>query len=601
MLQADSNVISRISDVALHSDVIFLDTETTGLEWHKGCMPFSIIVSDMQCEPIYLNLIDYGDGSPIATPEEIKYLKELINSCKILVMHNAKFDLHMSQNIGIVCSKKFAPIVWCTMTMHRYVNNACMSYSLAALTGAKSDAVKEWISKNPQVGKFRDANGKLQKAYWRVPYNIIAPYGKQDVHAMRKLYIWQNDEIERMIAHDLVERQSLTAALLAECESVRMLWDVERTGMLIDPDYTQAGYDYELACAAKAHAAFEKLTGTRFVSSGKALEKVFAAYNIVLPKTAKGNTKSTDDVLDGIDHPVCDLIRTIRKHEKRANTYFKNYLDMRSNEGRIHTNFNSCGADTLRMSSSQPNLQNVSANSEENSHIDIRYPLRGCFVPTSGYELCSIDFAAQEMRCVIDCAGEVEIANQILGGLDVHQATANLMGVNRYTGKTLGFSILYGSGVGRLAASLKVPVEEARRLRDLYFGRLVNVRNLTKALSNTALEFGHITTVYGNVLYVETDSAYKAVNYFVQGSCAIHTKKAAVSVWSWLLAKGYRTRIVAIIHDEIVLEVWKEEKAAVLPVIRKLMVDAFPHKILPMDTSCETYSERWDKDGVEVM
>lgn len=579
------------------SKILFLDTETTGLEWHKGDLPFAIIVADESCYPRYYEFLGEASASPFSFSE----LKKEINSCDVIVMHNAKFDIHMLANIGLVNVDDFKPTVWCTMTMHRYVNNACASYSLSALTGTKSDAVDKWIKANPKIGKYRDENGKLQRAYWRVPTDIMREYAIQDVIALRELYVSQQKRLSKMIDDEMVNKSEFLETLKLECECVKMLWCVERTGIATDASYIEAGLAHELECAENAHKLYKELTGVKFVSSGKSLEKVFTDIGITLPKTAKGNTEVKDSVLATIKHPVAELIRTIRKHEKRANTYFKNYLEMRDAQGRIHPNFSSCGADTLRMSCTNPNLQNVSANSEDNSLIDIKYPLRGCFIPTNNeWELCSIDFAAQEMRCIIDVAEEEGLAKQIINGLDVHQATANILGVNRYTGKTLGFSILYGSGIGLLSNRLSVPPVEAKRLKELYFSRLSNVKVLTRALTNTAISDGYISTVYGNILYIEEEFAYKAVNYFIQGSCAIHTKKAAVSVHKYLRSNGFKTRILAIIHDEILLEVLKSEKAAVLPVIRKLMASAYPHKILPMDTSCEVYSERWDKDGQEI-
>jgi DNA polymerase-1 len=199
------------------------------------------------------------------------------------------------------------------------------------------------------------------------------------------------------------------------------------------------------------------------------------------------------------------------------------------------------------------------------------------------------------MRSILDTAGEEELAKKIIGGEDVHQSTADMMGVGRKPAKNIAFGIIYGSGAAKTAEQIRCTVDEARRLRDLYFARLPRMQSLNRALMRMADELGYVTTRFGNKLYIEPGFAYKAVNYFVQGSCAQHTKNAANKVNKFL--KPYKSKILLLIHDELLLEM-HETEMHVMPEIRRLMSEAYPHHILPQDTGVEIYKHRWGEKHV---
>lgn len=568
---------------------LILDTETTGLRWYKNSMPFSIILKARSSENIfYLDLLGtYRDVShePLVR-EHVQLLQDAIfcRSDLRLVMHNAKFDWHMLANLGIRIDCE----VYDTMAMHSLVNNLADSYSLGKLTGQKSDGVKDWIRKNPKLGKVRlpptekFPKGELIPAFWKVPLEILLPYAEQDVRATEDLYVWQQSMMKKFYGEDFCPAYHI------ELRATRTIWNAERRGILVDEAYTLAGRELELKKSLAATEEFEVLTGEKFVNSGKALGKIFTGLGIQLPRTEKGNVQCTAETLESIDHPVAQIIVDIRKPLKKISTYYDNFMKLRCKDGAIHTDFRQCGADTLRMSSSAPNCQNISAEDEVEPPPE--YILRGCFKPREGYVLVSIDFQAQEMRCIIDSAGEAELAQKIIGGEDVHQATADMMGVKRKPAKSIGFGIIYGMGNGKLAGSLRVPETEARRLKDLYFTKLPKVKRISHALMKFAEENGYIITRYGNRVYIEKGYEYKATNYYVQGSCAIHTKNAANLVDDCL--RDMLSNILLLVHDELVLEIHKSEMY-IIKTVKELMEKAYPHDILPMGTSEEVYSERW--------
>lgn len=560
--------------------IIFVDTETTGLRWHQSNIPFIVVLANIHSDPVCLNL---KNDFAIDTVNELRQF--FLNKNILFVAHNAKFDAHMLMNLGI----KFADdmMFWDTAAIHRLVNNRLMSYSLANITLVKSTAADEYIKKNKcyRLDRF----GKKQPDYSLIPNEIIEPYAIQDVKAMRALYEYQAKYISKLDCEQVLKN---------EVAVTKILLKAERRGILVDDNYTKKAYAYYNKLSENAKRLFESMAGVPFVDSAKALDEVYAKYNTSLPKraptpkTKKINSDTSSKAISKIKLPISSLILEIRENEKKVNTYFKNFLDLRGDyTGALHCNFNQSGADTMRFSSSNPNLQNVS-NEEDQSP---EYLVRGCLIPRAGYKLVSIDFAAQEMRCLIDASGQTDLADKIIAGLDVHQATADMLGVSRKIGKTLGFALVYGTGNAALAESLKVSVEEASRLKNLYFSRLSEVKKLIYALVNQASNVGFIDTVYGNRLYIDPERTYIATNYFIQGSCAQHTKAALIAVDKIL--KKTNSHLLLQIHDEFVLEI-REDELSILPEIQEAMEKAYPHRYLPMGTSVTIYRDRWGSDEI---
>lgn len=591
MLINDANFSDALSKLR-KSKTIFLDTETTGLQWHQGKKPFSIILADQDCEPFYFNLFSYDNTQYVVSVKMLEALQEALfsDALRRVVAHNLKFDWHMLANIGFHINSQ----VYDTQAMHRLANNKLMSYTLASLTGQKDDAANAWLKKNKKIGYVTDKWGEEQPAYWRIPFEIIVPYATQDVVALRNLYNWQQATFSEMWANEF------PAAYYIEMKATRTIWEAERRGILLDVQYTLDAREAELVKAKIARNEFTKMTGEEFNDSELSIPRIFASYGITLPKgkpspkLKKQKFKTDEDTLLATRHPLAEVILRIRKAEKKVSTYFDNYLTLRNqNTGAIHTDFRQCGADTLRMSASAPNAQNVPDESEDDPQP--KFPLRGCFVPRDGHKLISIDFAAQEMRVIIDAAGEESLAAKIIGGEDVHQATADMMGVKRRPAKNIGFGIIYGSGAAKIASQINSTVEEARRLRELYFSKLPMVRQISRALVRIAEETGCILTRFGNRLFIDQGFEYRAVNYFVQGSSAMHTKHAANNVRDFLVP--HKSKILLLIHDELVIELHDSEHH-LIPEIRKRMADSYPHKILPQDTGVEVYKYRW---GGEAM
>lgn len=184
---------------------------------------------------------------------------------------------------------------------------------------------------------------------------------------------------------------------------------------------------------------------------------------------------------------------------------------------------------------------------------------------------------------MLDYAGEMEVIRQVISGVDLHQACANMMGVDRRSAKTINFALLYGAGIEKLAAQLGVSSERAQELKFLYFRTLPEVRNLVRAIIDKAKYKGQVVNWLGRRYHFPNrDFAYKAPNYLIQGGSADIMRIGMLNVAN--LFEGTRSKIIAVIHDELVALVHKSELHLVEG-IREGMIKAYKPRYLPMDAN----------------
>jgi DNA polymerase I len=373
-------------------------------------------------------------------------------------------------------------------------------------------------------------------------------------------------------------------AVLKVCE------DMERTGIQIDLSYVNNSLKYEVEELRQAKLAFLHDTGHEYMDSGVLLKKIFDSRGELYGRTEKGNASFASDVLEELDTPTAKLINKIRYHEKRIGTYWTSFLYYADETGIIHPNMQPYGTRTGRFSYSNPNLQNVPV--EETGS-----PVRRAFIPRTGLILVSIDYAAVEYKLLLDYAGEKTVIKKVLEGEDLHQVTADMMGVDRRTAKTLGFMILYGGGAAKLAKSLGVGLERAKELKKLYLARLPKVKELITAVTRTAEYRGHVKNFLGRKLFMGSyDESYKLVNHLIQGSAADVMKLAMVSVSQ--LLDGKPINMLLSVHDELVFEM-PEEALDLVPEISARMCAAYaPRNKMKLTVNAAKSRVSWAKEDL---
>lgn len=555
-----NNITDFIRDLRAANSVV-IDTETTGLQVCRGKhVPF-LFTARVGDKSYCFDFRDF-----LVQLEFVASFNELLERVTdlMIVGHNIKFDMNALENIGIVWPDYDQGVTYyCTASGARILNNLEESLSLDALSkkycgiDKKDDSVTEWFKNNKKIGitpATKSESGKSEKHFDRVPNEILIPYAIQDVVATQALFKYQEKEFQTLQSQDL----DLFPLLLTEMKVTYATYKMEQEGMLIDKDFINDAIKKENKLILENKRNFELLTGRKYIDSAKNLTPIFVEQGIELPKTDKGNTKIDEATLLKYEKE-CELIKyilAVRNAEKRLGTYLENFLLLCGKDGRIHPSFNQAGTASGRFSSSNPNAQNLSKNADDaGSEL---YPIRGCFVAPEGYTMLAVDADQQEYRLLADLAGEHVLIDKIKSGLDVHQATANMLGVTRAASKAFNFGLLYGMGVGSLANKLKVDITEAQRLRSLYFQNLPEICRISKELSFVAQDSGSIINWAGRRLFIESDRSYTAVNYYIQGGCADIIKKAIVDCHERL--RKLKSKMIATIHDEIVFLVAQGEE-----------------------------------------
>lgn len=555
---------------------LVFDTETTGLSSFHGSKLFSLAVSDLMGNAYYFNFKSYRDLDTkyVLTRAEVEGLFHVEHSW---IAHNAKFDLHMCDKAGWHLKGEIID----TVVMARLFENHWQyrgGYSLDVcakrwLSIEKDDAVKKWMDEHDAFFMGEGPDGRQFKNYQfdQVPFDIISPYAMQDAIVTGELY--------KFLDKGMYENQ----VLKTEIALTPILYRMESRGIEIDTAYCREAYEYE---QARMEAIAEELRiefiwpEDNFVDSAKVLAPVLKELGCDLPPTEEGNLSISDKALSPYGHlELVKQVLNLRDATKRATTYFGNYLKLADDYDTIHTNLNQGGTGTGRLSCSNPNLQNIPSEDEG------LYPVRRAFRARPNTRIVSIDYRQMEFRLMLEYAQEMGLIKKIIEGMDPHDATAQETGLARKPAKTLNFGLLYGMGIAKLAETIGVTFEEAKKFKYLYFDRLPGVKYFIRQASDKMLARGYTMNLYGRRFYLEDPKwAYKAANCIIQGGCADIVKAAMVELAHYLADK--HSVMLLQIHDEIIFEV-HESEFWIIPELKRIMEIIYKHKYLPMECSVE--------------
>lgn len=584
-------VLEKLKTLPLRE--ISLDTETTGLRpWH-GDRLFSLILG-VADEEFYFNFQAYPGLSIefILAPGHYWQLHEALftNPSYLWFIHRAQFDMAMLAQEGT----ELAGPVHCTQAVARVERNDHFTYSLEScaerIGEKKDDSVLAYIVENKLWDWISIPGKKARKKdlhFDRVPFEVIAPYGLQDARVGYRVGQHQKAALAALAA--TVPEGLPTVLDVAENERrlTKTLFRMEKIGLKIDRPFCSRAAVYESDRGEKAAAEFEVHTGQKFSASGKLFASVFADEKDKWELTDKSNPSFESDVLKKFTNPAAKSVLDYRDAKSRAD-FYQGFLYHADDADRVHPTLNAGGTGTGRLSSSDPNFQNLT--DEEGSKEE--FLVRRAIVPTEGYILASLDFDQMEYRQMLVYAKETGVIAQVLGGMDVHQATAELMygktddvdlaAKRRKWAKTLNFMLLYGGGAQKLADALGITLEEAKRLKRQYFDALPGVEFWISNVLNVARTRGYVRNWIGRRSYFpDPEFAYKAPNYLIQGGCADVVKIAMNRIDEFLLAGGYKSRMILQIHDELVFEIFIGEEH-LLHEIKQIMECVFPRDPLPL-------------------
>lgn len=428
--------------------------------------------------------------------------------------------------------------------------------------------------------------GKKQLTFNQIDIETASPYAAEDADITLRLHqaLWPQLEQQKELKalYEDIEIPLVSVLSRVECNGVRinakMMKDQSdefaiKLEQLKQDAYKEAGREFNLSSPKQIQEIF-------FV------EKEFP----VIAKTPKGQPSTAENVMVQLaaEHDLPRIILEYRSLTKLKTTYLdKLPLQINSKTDRIHTSYHQAVASTGRLSSSDPNLQNIPIRTEEGRRI------REAFIPAKGYRLMAADYSQIELRIMAHLSGDAGLLEAFAEGKDIHRATAaEVFGVavdsveddQRRAAKAINFGLIYGMSAFGLAKQLDIKRHEAQAYIDVYFARYPGVRQYMDSTRESAKEAGFVETVFGRRLYLPDINARNgqlrqyaertAINAPMQGTAADIIKRAMLATDSWLKTSATDARIIMQVHDELVLEVKAGEADVVAEQVRKLMTDA---------------------------
>ena len=575
------------------SSFFALDTETTGLDYMDAKL-VGISLSVKSGEAAYIPLAHDHDDQ---LPEDLVLgeLKPILESKKTKVIgQNIKFDRNILSRYGINLNS----IENDTMLMSYVLNSTASRHNLDALA-------QHYL--NYKTTTFEEVAGKgvKQITFDLVPIDKAVHYAAEDADITFRLY----EELKSKLA-----KEPVLSALLEEVEIplIRVLSDMEQAGTLVNEKILKAQSKNFSERIAKLEKEAYGLADQEFnLGSPKQLQEIFFGqlnYPII-QKTPGGQPSTAENVLKQLaeDYELPKIILEHRTLSKLKSTYTdKLPLQTSANTGRIHTSFNQTGTSTGRLSSSDPNLQNIPIRTEDGRRI------RQAFESSKGYQLISADYSQIELRVMAHLSKDENLIKAFQEGQDIHSSTASevfevtIEEVNpdqRRNAKAINFGLIYGISAFGLSKQLGINRNLAAEYMDIYFSRYPGVRKFMEKIKSDAKKIGYVETLYGRRLYlpeISTGNAIRrqaaervAINAPVQGTAADIMKKAMLAVDDSLIKEKIDAKLILQVHDELVIESNKKDSERVAEILTKSMSKA-AKLLVPLEVEIGI-GKNWDQ------
>ena len=564
------------------ADLFAFDTETTSLDYMQAeVVGVSFAVATGKAA--YVPLTHDYEGAPeqLDRKEVLEKLRPLLEGDKRnLVGQHIKYDINVLANHNI----KLVNVAHDTMLQSYVLDSTATRHDMDSL--AKKYLDKDTIKFETVAGK-----GKTQKTFNQIDINTASHYAAEDADITLQLHevLWPKLEAEPTLAKLYEE---------IEIPALHVLAQIERTGVRIDDAMLEKqGKKIAATISEVKVAAFEDAGREFNLGSPKQIGEIFFDEKQfpIIRKTPKGQPSTAEDVLEqlAMDYPLPKLILQHRGLTKLMSTYIEKLpLQINPDSGRVHTSYNQAVASTGRLSSTDPNLQNIPVRTEEGRRI------REAFIAEKGYRLLAADYSQIELRIMAHLSEDDGLLHAFEKGLDVHKATAaEVFGVpleavdgdQRRSAKAINFGLIYGMSAFGLAKQLDIPRGEAQEYINLYFERYPGVKRYMDETRALAKEQGYVETVFGRRLYLPDINARNAqmrnyaertaINAPMQGTAADIIKRAMIEVNNWMVTDGIDARIIMQVHDELVLEVKSGELDAVGEKVSELMTASASLKV----------------------
>jgi len=579
LADTDEEIIALVKLLQSHK-IISFDTETTGIDAHQAelvGLSFSVIAGEAYYVPI--------SADQEKAKNTVHKFKELLEDKSITkVGQNIKYDMTMMKWYGV----EVAGPLYDTMITH-YLCEPDLRHKLDYLTESYLDY--KMVPIEELIGK----GGKNQLSMRDVDVEKVKEYASEDADLTLQLM----PVMKKMMAEN--ELNELYHKI--EEPLIRVLCDLEYEGIRIDAGFLN-DYSKELdKLIINKEQEIYRNAGVHFnISSPKQVgEVLFDRLKVPYrwKKTASGQYSTDFDKLTELagEHIVIDTILEYRKFSKLKSTYVDALPTMiNPRTGRVHSNFNQARAATGRLSSENPNLQNIPIKDEAGREI------RKAFIPrTEEYVLLAADYSQIELRIIAEISNDKSMLDAFIAGNDFHKATASkVYGVpydevtseQRRNAKTVNFSITYGAGATNLMRQLNISRKEAQELIQSYFREFSGLKNYMDETVKSARELGYVKTLLGrrrNLRDINSRNSLTAsnaeriaINTPIQGTAADMIKIAMINIHQIFRENNLKSKMVLQVHDELVFDVYKPELDQVKSIIEDKMKNAIPTLKVPI-------------------
>lgn len=571
---------TELIDVLAKAKCIAFDTETTGID-------------ATQAEMVGMSFaVKAGEAYYVPVPKEQAEVQKILEAFRGIfedksiekVGQNIKYDALILKNYGIGLNGD----LFDTMIVH-YLIEPELRHSMDYL--AETYLKYQTIKIETLIGK----KGKNQLTMRDVPVEKVVPYAAEDADITLQLKEHFAPELKSEGLEELY--QTMEAPL------VKALVDLEFEGVNLDVEYLN-DYSKELdEKIKKLEKEIYEQAGTKFnIASPKQVgEVLFDKLEIPYrwKKTKSGQYSTNEEKLNELakEHPVVDEILTYRGMTKLKSTYVDALPRMvNPKTGRIHSSFNQALAATGRLSSNNPNLQNIPIRTPEGARV------REAFIPRDeNHILLAADYSQIELRLIAEISGDEAMLKAFQAGQDIHRATAagvfdvpydEVSREQRYRAKTVNFSIIYGAGATNLSRQLDIKRAEAKDLIDSYFKQYQGLKKYMDEVVENARKNGFVTTLMGRRRYlrdidsrnavIRSHAERNAINTPIQGTAADMIKIAMINIHQEFLAQQFKSKTILQVHDELVFDAHNDELETIKPIIEEKMKNAIPNLKVPI-------------------
>ncbi|WAJ70313.1 DNA polymerase I [Catenovulum adriaticum] len=579
------------------AELIAFDTETTSLNYMQAeivGVSFAVEAGEAAYVPV---AHDYEDApTQLDRDWVLNQLKPLLEDPnKAIVGQNLKYDKHVLANYdidlkGIAHDSMIESYVYNSVGTRHDMDSLALKY-----LGHKNISFEEIAGK-----------GAKQLTFNQIHLDTAAPYAAEDADITLQLHqkLWD------LLAKD---EKLKTVYQTIELPLIPVLSKIEQNGVLIDSYQLSKQSEDILIRLAKLEEQAHEIAGEKFnLSSTKQLQKIlFEQLNHpVIKKTPKGAPSTAEEVLQelALDYPLPKVIIEYRGLAKLKSTYTDKLPLMVANKtGRVHTSYHQAVTATGRLSSTDPNLQNIPIRNEEGRKV------RKAFVAQDGYKIVAADYSQIELRIMAHLSGDEGLLTAFSEGRDIHKATAaevfntdldKVSSEQRRSAKAINFGLIYGMSAFGLSRQLGIPRGEAQKYMELYFERYPGVLKYMESTRAFAEEHGYVETIFGRRLQLPDIKARNgavrkaaeraAINAPMQGTAADIIKYAMIQVDQWITEQNNQDVIMVMqVHDELVFEIKASAVESAQAKIQQIMQDAAKLKV-PLLVEAGV-GENWDE------